>query len=52
MATPSKTPGEYDMKPHEETWNLFITLTKWVIGGTVVLLIFMALFLTGGSATH
>lgn len=52
MATPPKSPGEYDMTPHNETWALFITLSKWIVGGTIVLLIFMAMFLTGGHPVH
>jgi hypothetical protein len=34
-----------DYKEHEQTYLLFLTLTKWVIGIVVVILILMAYFL-------
>ena len=47
MAT-SPGPDKYDMRQSEETWVAFLRLAKWTVGLTVVLVIFMALFLTGG----
>ena len=35
-----------DYAEHEATYRLFITLTKWVLGFLIVLLILMAYFLT------
>jgi hypothetical protein len=39
---------KFDMSQSTETWGNFINLAKWVIIGNIVLLIGMALFLTGG----
>ena len=35
-----------DYAEHEKTYRLFITLTKWVCGAIIILLIGMAYFLT------
>jgi Bacterial aa3 type cytochrome c oxidase subunit IV len=35
-----------DYAEHEKTYRLFITLTKWITGFIIVLLILMAYFLT------
>ena len=34
-----------DYAEHETTYNFFISLTKWIIGFLVILLILMAYFL-------
>jgi hypothetical protein len=51
------TPGQenrdkFDMSQSTETWASFLSLAKWVIIGNLVLLIGMAVFLTGGHPTH
>ena len=49
MATHS--PGgssNFDMRQAEETWKNFNRLAKWVIILSVITLVGMALFLTGG----
>ena len=51
MAT-SPSPDKFDMRQSEETWGSFLRLAKWIVGLTIVLVIFMALFLTGGHPTH
>jgi hypothetical protein len=48
MATPNGSQGKYDMTQSDETWALFLRLAKWIIGCTIALVVFMALFLTGG----
>jgi len=35
----------HDLKPHVDTWNGFLKLMTYVGGGTVLLLVFMALVL-------
>lgn len=34
-----------DLPAHEATYAMFLTLTKWVVGSLIVLLILMAYFL-------
>jgi hypothetical protein len=34
-----------DYGEHEQTYQMFLTLTKWIVGFLVVLLILMAYFL-------
>jgi hypothetical protein len=43
---------KFDMTQSTETWANFLTIAKWVIIGNVVLLVGMALFLTGGHPTN
>lgn len=35
-------PGEMDISEHERTYAGFMTLSKWAIGATVILLVVMA----------
>jgi hypothetical protein len=42
---------KFDMSQSTETWGNFISLAKWTIIGSIVVLIGMALFLTGGQPT-
>lgn len=51
MASP--TPGNnqhsnFDMRQSEETWKNFNRLAVWTIVGCLILVVFMAIFLTGG----
>jgi Bacterial aa3 type cytochrome c oxidase subunit IV len=41
----STAPGN-DYKQHEETYEDFLTLTKWVVIAVVAVLVFMFVFLT------
>jgi hypothetical protein len=34
-----------DYAEHENTYQLFLTLTKWIVGFVIILLILMAYFL-------
>jgi hypothetical protein len=56
MATTSDPRDKFDMHQSTETWGNFISLAKWIIVLTVILLALMAIFLTGGNpppvATH
>lgn len=36
--------GEMDTKPHEKTFEGFIKATTWVVGLSIFVLIFLALF--------
>ena len=38
---------DFDMRESEETWHYFVRVSKWLVAGAVVVLIFMAYFLTG-----
>ncbi len=38
---------DFDMRQSEETWHYFLRISKWLVVGTIVLLILMAYFLTG-----
>jgi Ni,Fe-hydrogenase I cytochrome b subunit len=49
MATTSDSRDKFDMHQSLETWSNFLRLTKWVVILTVLLLIWMAIFLTGGN---
>jgi hypothetical protein len=40
--------GSADMSEHLRTWNGFLTLLKWMVIGSAVLLIFLAIFRTHG----
>jgi hypothetical protein len=37
-----------DISEHMRTWNGFLSLVKWIIIGTIVLMIFLAIFRTHG----
>lgn len=41
----STSQADADFVEHVETYDLFITLSKWVGGGVIVILIGMAFFL-------
>jgi hypothetical protein len=41
------TSSNFDMRPLEETWHNFNRLAKWVIILTLILVVGMAVFLTG-----
>jgi hypothetical protein len=43
---------KFDMTQSTETWANFLSLSKWVIIGSLIVVIGMALFLTGGQPTH
>jgi hypothetical protein len=45
----SKARDKFDMTQSMETWANFLAISKWVVIGTVIVLIGMALFLTGGN---
>lgn len=49
MSTPhsSHDHSSHDVRPHEETWDNFGRLAKWVLILTGILVVGMALFLTG-----
>jgi len=38
-----------DYQEHAKTYDLFLSLTKWVVLLVVLILVFMAVFLTGPS---
>ena len=38
--------GSMDLTDHMKTWTGFMTLVKWIIIGSVLLLIFLAIFRT------
>jgi|HubBroStandDraft_2_1064218.scaffolds.fasta_scaffold327793_2 Bacterial aa3 type cytochrome c oxidase subunit IV len=40
--------GTMDISEHMRTWNGFLSLVKWIIIGTIVLMIFLAIFRTHG----
>jgi len=40
--SPSDTASDMDYREHEQTYRLFLTLTKWVTIASVAILIFMA----------
>jgi Ni,Fe-hydrogenase I cytochrome b subunit len=48
MATDNHDHSHFDMRTHEETWANFGRLAKWIVILTIVLVIGMGLFLTGG----
>ncbi len=49
MASPSPSDhSKFDMHKPEETWKNFNRLAVWLIVSCVVLVIGMAIFLTGG----
>jgi len=50
MASPShgNDHSKYDMRQSEETWQNFNRLATWTIVGCLALVVFMAIFLTGG----
>ena len=49
MSTPhsSHDHSSYDMRPHTEAWEGFGRLAKWILILTGILVVGMALFLTG-----
>ncbi|HEX6978163.1 MAG TPA: aa3-type cytochrome c oxidase subunit IV [Alphaproteobacteria bacterium] len=50
MATQrSEGRDKFDMTQSVQTWNLFVRLTKWAIALSVITLVLMAIFLTGGN---
>ncbi len=40
--------SNYDMRPHDEMWANFGRLAKWTIVACLIIVGFMAIFLTGG----
>jgi hypothetical protein len=40
--------GSMDISEHVRTWNGFLTLMKWLVIGSAVVLIFLAIFRTHG----
>ncbi|HEY3636667.1 MAG TPA: aa3-type cytochrome c oxidase subunit IV [Rhizomicrobium sp.] len=40
--------GHADMAEHVRTWNGFLVLMKWLVIGSVALLVFLAIFRTHG----
>jgi flagellar biosynthesis/type III secretory pathway M-ring protein FliF/YscJ len=40
---------KFDMTQSNETWENFLSLSKWVLIGSIVVLVGMALFLTGSN---
>jgi hypothetical protein len=48
MASPSGDHSNYDMRQAEDAWKNFNRLSTWTLGCVIVLVIFMAIFLTGG----
>lgn len=50
MASPShgNDHSQYDMRQAEDAWKNFNRLSSWTLGAVIVLVIFMAIFLTGG----
>ncbi len=46
MAATQHQHGKMDISANRETWQTFITLTKWVTVHVVVILALMAAFLT------
>ena len=49
MSTPpsSHDHSTYDMRPHDEAWAGFNRLAKWIIIMCIILVLGMAIFLTG-----
>jgi hypothetical protein len=43
---------KFDMTQSTETWANFLSLAKWIIIGSIAVLLVMAFFLTGGQPTH
>ena len=41
----SSKQADADFVEHVETWQMFITLSKWVIGACVIIMVGMAVFL-------
>jgi hypothetical protein len=51
MASPShgnNQQSNFDMRQPEETWKNFNRLAVWTLASCLVLVVFMAIFLTGG----
>ncbi len=48
-ATGGESRDKYDMHQNIEAWDAFLKLSKWVAIGCVIVLVFMAMFLTGGN---
>ena len=49
MATTSESRDKFDMHQNVETWDNFLRLAKWIVILVVILLAWMAMFLTGGN---
>lgn len=43
---------KFDMTQSEETWANFLSLAKWTVIVSLIVLVGMALFLTGGQTTY
>jgi Bacterial aa3 type cytochrome c oxidase subunit IV len=43
---------KFDMTQSTETWNNFLSLAKWTVIGSLIVVVGMAIFLTGGQPTH
>lgn len=52
MAASSDPRDKFDMSAPTDTWATFQKLAKWVVILCVILLIFMAMFLTGRPNVH
>jgi hypothetical protein len=49
---PEARDSKFDMSQSIETWGNFLSLAKWIVIGSIVVVVGMALFLTGGQPTH
>lgn len=49
MATTSDSRDKFDMHQSAETWGSFLKLAKYIVIFVVILLVWMAIFLTGGN---
>ena len=47
MAADSHGRDKFDMRQAEETWGNFLTLSGWTLGLVILLVVLMAIFLTG-----
>lgn len=47
QAPQHKSGDEFDMRQSNETWENFLSLSKWVIIISIVIVAGMAIFLTG-----
>jgi hypothetical protein len=48
MASPSGDHSKFDMRQSEETWKNFNRLAVWTLVGCLIIVVGMAIFLTGG----
>lgn len=53
MASPGpEARDKFDMSQSVETWGNFLSLAKWIVIGSLITLVIMAIFLTGGQPTY